>query len=119
MKFLTALIAAAGILAGTVYARDLEMVEGAYEVKLGNVTLPRSSAGNTLLRTCDSCDTVGLRVDGQTVFQVSGQPLLLADFLKAVDDIHDRAGGNESLVAVYYDLDTRVVTRINVVPSRR
>jgi hypothetical protein len=94
------------------------MVEGAYEVMLGNVSLPRSTAGTAAFRTCDGCDTIGLRVDARTQFQITGQSLPLADFLVAVDEIHDREGGTATFVAIYYDLDTTTVTRINVVPPR-
>lgn len=119
MKLFTGLLAAAAILIGTAEARDLTLVEGAYEASLGNVIMPRSIGGTVLFQTCDDCDSKGLRVSGETVFEVSGASLPLEDFLRAVEGIRDRDGGNgTTLVAIYYDLDRSTVTRINVLPAR-
>ena len=118
MKLLTALITVAAIAAGTADARDLAMIEGAYEATLGSVTLPQSTAGTTILKPCPECDSVGIRVDSRTVFQIAGQSLPLPDFLGLVDEVRGRDGGDASLVAIYYHLETNVVTAINVLPSR-
>ena len=118
-KLLVTFTAVAALCIGAAQARDLDLLEGAYEASLGEVVMPRSIAGTTAVRPCSSCPTVGLPVNGSTVFQVSGQSLALADFLLAVDDIHDREGGSSALVAVYYAIDTNTVTRINVLPPGR
>ena len=120
MKLITGLLAAATILIGTAEAREMTLVEGAYEASLGNVTMPGSTAGTVLFRTCNDCDTTGLRVSSATVFQVSGTPMTYADFTRAVEAIRQTDGGNGmTLVAIYYDLERTTVTRINVLPVRR
>ncbi len=118
MKTLLAAVALFGLAQIDAQARDLEMIEGAYEVSLGETNMPGSIAGTATFRTCATCDTIGMRVNGNTVFQVGGAPMALPDFLIAVDDIRDSAGGNAStLVAIYYALDSNTITRINVLPA--
>jgi hypothetical protein len=119
MKVATLILTLATIGASVAQARDIELVEGAYEVSLDAVTLPGSTAGTVSFRTCASCDSVGLRVDGATVYQIGDLTFQLSDFLESTDDIRGSEGGNSgSLVAIYYDLDSNQVTRISVYPPR-
>jgi len=106
-------------LCGVAAARTLEILEGAYELALGDVALPSSAAGAAVFAPCEGCDTVRLQVSSRTRYVLGGRELALPDFLVAVERTRQAAGGNEStLVIVNYDLETHRVTRIAVVPPR-
>jgi hypothetical protein len=79
--------------------------------------LPSSAAGNAVFRPCEDCETVALRVTSATRYFVGGQTLPLPDFLLAVEPLQDRDDA-ATLTVVYYDLETRQVTRIAVFPPR-
>jgi hypothetical protein len=105
---------------GNLLARDLELVESAYELSLGDIVMPGSTAGSAIFRTCEDCDTVSLRVNAGTRYYIGGQALALPDFILAVDEIRKRSGGNEATaVGVFYDLATKQVTHIDVQAQRR
>lgn len=100
-------------------ARTLELVEGAYEVRLGDVTLPRSAAGSAVFTPCADCDSVGLQVTSSTRYFVSDRALPLPEFLEAVAALREATDdGEETLVGVFFDLRTNRVTRITVFPPR-
>ena len=98
-------------------ARTLEVKEGAYELALSDIILPRSETGTTFIKMCLTCRTIGLRVDDQTRYSVNRRRLSLREFREAVDDIRGRDGGNGSTyVGVFYDLQTTRVSKIEVIP---
>jgi hypothetical protein len=98
-------------------ARTLEMIEGAYELTLGDVAMPRSEVGTAFFRSCPTCKTNGLRVTAQTHYLISNRELPYADFLRAVEDLRRRAGGNRDTgVGIFYDLGSNQITRIAVFP---
>lgn len=96
-------------------ARDLEMLEGAYELVLDDIVLPGSTAGTAVLQPCADCDRVGLRVSSATRYLFNGRELPLPDFSVTIDALRDSADGAAAAVAVFYDLKTNEVTRIAVV----
>lgn len=107
-------------LSGSLLARDLELVESAYELSLAGTLMPGGAAGSVIFRPCDACDTVSLRVDSGTRYYLDNRPLTLADFLAGVDDIRKRNGAAENTsVTVYYALRNRQVTRISVQAANR
>lgn len=99
-------------------ARTLEINEGAYEIILAEIEMPRSPVGTALFRTCSSCETIGLRATTSTRYSISGRSYPLREFREAVDRIRDRDGGNgTTFVGVFYDLETKQVTHIDVFPQ--
>ncbi len=102
---------------GNLLARDLELVESAYELSLGDVTMPGSTAGSVIFRPCETCDTVSLRVSSTTRYFLGNRGVALADFLSAVDELRKQNGANaQSPVTVFYGIQNRQVTRISVKP---
>jgi hypothetical protein len=113
-------LALAVALNGSVHARDLELVEGAYELSLEGTIMPGSTAGSIIFRPCEACDTVSLRVGSGTQYSLDNRPLALTDFLAGVDDIRNRDGAAErTSMTVYYSLQNEQVTRISVQTPRR
>lgn len=62
--------------------RVLEQPEDAYELKLGEVSLPDRSGGSVIFKACDDCRTTALRVTNTTTYEVDGQAVDLAAFKK-------------------------------------
>jgi hypothetical protein len=110
------LIAVAATLIGTAGARTLEIVEGAYETVLADVTFPGSIAGTLILKMCDTCDAKALAVDSGTVYVgPDGQRKPLAEFLDDVARLRAAPGGEQSsAVGVFYSLETDRVTRVRL-----
>lgn len=105
-------------LAAGASARTLEIHEGAFELTLAEVLMPRTESGTTFVRTCVSCPTVGLRVDEHTRYTIAGRRYSLREFREAIDDIRSHDGGNSStFVGVFYDLKTTRVSGIDVFPQ--
>ena len=99
-------------------ARTLDLVEGAYELTLGEVSMPRSPVGTAAFRTCTSCKTIALTVTTRTRYEINGRTYYLPDFLELVTKIRQRDGGNgTTTVGVYYGIDSKQITRIAVFPE--
>lgn len=99
-------------------ARTLEVIEGAYEVSLGEFNVPRSRVGTASFRTCSTCKTVALSVTTRTRYEISGRAYDYPDFIELVTKIRQRDGGNGTTdVSVFYGLDSNLVTRIAVFPE--
>ncbi len=113
MKRNVALALSVAILVLTAEARELTMIEGAQELALADVTLPQGIRGSVEFRRCDSCAATRLAVDAETVFELSGARLSLAQFLASVAALRQAEGAN-ALVTVHHALSSGRVTRISV-----
>ena len=89
--------------------------EDAYELRLGEVSLPGSEAGTVIFKACDDCKTQSMRVSGTTIYRVNGRTVTLADFTKAAEDFRKRDGGiSKTVVYVFYDIKSRRVNRMGM-----
>jgi hypothetical protein len=115
------LIAVAATLIGAANARTLEILEGAYEAELSEVTLPGGTAGTLIFRPpCDSCDPRVHSVDSSTTYHIgaAGPALALADFLDRVEELRELPGNERSIaVGIFYSLETNRITRIRIYPA--
>jgi hypothetical protein len=97
------------------HSQTLELIEGAYELRLGNVTFPRSIADSLIFRSCDDCAPMVLRIDTDTQFSTSEGILPLPDFLdRAAELAGAPATGSRTPLTVYYDLATLRATRVRI-----
>lgn len=89
----------------------LETIEQAYELTLLQVRMPGSSADSVVIRTCATCDPVRLRVNAQTTYRLAYRepPVSLAEMNSFIGAVADR---QKTAVAVFYDPESLVVTRI-------
>ena len=114
------LIAVAGALIGTAGARTIEMLDGAYEATLNEVTLPGGAAGTLIFRpSCSSCEPRVHTVDSDTTYHIgpARRALPLAEFLAQVAELRQLTGSEQAIaVGIFYSLDTNRVTRIRVYP---
>jgi hypothetical protein len=91
----------------------LDKIEDAYEVPLGVVTLPSSSAGSVIFTTCETCRTNSLRVTDTTRYLVNGAPVALEDLNEVASGLRATATGRDlTAVVVFYDARSLRVTRI-------
>jgi hypothetical protein len=107
------LAVALGAMSSASAVRVLEQPEGAYELDPVTVTLPASSAGSVIFRSCPDCTTVTLRVSSTTTYEINGAPLTLEEFLRRTTELRESRGGwGESVLTVFYDVETHRVTRM-------
>lgn len=89
-------------------------IEEAYEVSAKDVTLPANEFGSVILRQCDGCDRVTLRVSGETRYVFRGQAATLRAFREMVLDMEGR---DDAVVTVIYRPADGRVRVINVSPA--
>ena len=109
------LVLVLGTISSAWAARTIEQVEDAYELVLGEVSLPQRVTGTVSFRTCPTCTRTALRVTSATTYVVNGAALEFADFLEAAEAIRQINGGNENTaVYVFVDIKSRQVNRLEV-----
>lgn len=109
LRMTLALLALAGL--AQVAAAAPPAVEEAYEVWVKHLTLPANEFGSVILRECDNCDPVTMRVEGDTRYVFDGQAMTLKDFRAAVLNMASR---DEAVGTVVYRLEDNRVRLINV-----
>ncbi len=93
--------------------RVLEQPEDAYELALGDVSLPSGVTGSVRFRECPACRTISLRVTNATTYFVNGTRLEFPDFLEAAEAIRQMDHGNDrTAVYVFFDVESRRVNRL-------
>ncbi len=98
--------------------RSIDYTEGAYELQLRQVELPTGPGGTLRFKPCADCTRVALQVSSATRYSlVNGGPLPLPDFLVLAAQIRQAEAGNDGTrVGVFYDLESKRVTRVILVP---
>ncbi len=114
-----ALLATLALLLGSISpawaSRVIEQTEDAYELVLGEVSLPRGETGTVIFRLCPGCTITSLRVTRATTYFVNGAPLEFADFLEAVEAIRRMSRGNQNTaVYLFFDIESRRINRLAV-----
>ena len=89
--------------------------EEAYEVAASELTLPTSEYGSVILRACDDCDRITLRVDGETRYIYGKNTLPLQEFRALVAEM---PGADDVAATVIYRVQDGRVARIIVMPPR-
>ena len=93
--------------------RVMEQTEDAYELVLGEISLPRSVTGSVIFKPCPDCTTTSLRVSTATTYFVNGLSLEFPDFVRAAAAIRDMDGGNRNTaVYLFFDTESRRVNRL-------
>lgn len=99
------------LLASSTVPAALKNVEDAYELSLGQVTLPSAENGTLVIRPCATCKSQILKVTSATRYIVrpGKNPVSLRDLTKAAKLA---AGKKTASAYVYYEPATRRVTRL-------
>ncbi len=95
--------------------RVIEQTEDAYELVLGEVSLPRRASGWMIFMPCPACTVTSLRVTSATTYFVNGVPLEFPEFLEAVEAIRRISRGEQSFaVYVFFDMESRRINRLKI-----
>ncbi len=95
--------------------RTIVQTEDAYELALGEVSLPRGDTGTVIFKPCPACTTTSMRVTLATSYFVNGTPLALPDFLEAAEAIRQMNRGNQrTAVYVYFNIESRRISRLKI-----
>ena len=93
--------------------RVMEQPEDAHELRLGEVSLPGNAGGSVIFKACSECRTTALRVNEATVYEVDGQLVDLKTFNELAKAFRGRRGGGvDTAVYVFFNVDSRMVTRL-------
>lgn len=113
MRFRISIAALALVIAAGSPALAAPPVEEAFEVPPEALTLPANEFGSVILRPCEACKSVTLRVDGSTQYLYQRTPFPLKEFRALVLDLSGKEG---IAVTVIYRLPDQRVARIFVSP---
>ena len=94
--------------------RVIELIEGSYELRLTDVTLPRSSSGSVTFKACESCSIQSLAVTPSTGYFVGASEVTLPELTEQAGLAKQatNATGNWPQLMVFYSTDTKRVTRL-------
>lgn len=98
-------------------SQSLDVVEGAAELSLSDMTFPNTAGGMVIYTECDACEPVRMQVDSQTVYIGLAGAVPLADFLADVSELRTTEPGQQTFVSLFYDLNSNRVTRIRLHPE--
>ena len=99
-------------LSGAAAARTLELIERATELTLDEVSLPAALGRTINFKDCQSCAITTHATNNATIFVANSQTLPLAEFLILANEIRGADRDKSTLVTVYLDIATGVVTRV-------
>jgi len=95
--------------------RVIEQPEGAYELALGDVSLPTGVTGTVTFRPCPDCSSTSLRVSSATRYFINGTAVTREDLLRNVERLQQTDGDwAETMVTVYYDRASHRINRITL-----
>ena len=95
--------------------RIIAQEEDAYELALGEVSLPSSGTGTVVFKACADCKTQSMRVTATTIYQVDEQTVTLQELTKAAEDLRKRQGAtSKTIVYVFFDIKSRRVNRLGM-----
>ena len=114
---IAAIALSVGILSQAWAYRVLEQVEQAYELRLGNVTLPDQMNGSVIFTPCADCRTMSLRVTDGTKYSVAGSSVDLQTLRQRADELRATIDGQRRVgVYIYVDPASLRVTRLKLSP---
>ena len=94
------LVLVLGTISSAWAARTIEQVEDAYELVLGEVSLPQRVTGTVSFRTCPTCTRTALRVTNETTYVVNGAALE-GDVRTSLEQRGKPLGAHDMLIAAH------------------
>lgn len=92
-------------------AADFITTELGYEVALSDMTTPVTNTGSLIFKECHDCDSMRIRMTGNTRFVVNGRTVDLKEFRKQVFQVRDPSNVP---VTIMHHLESDTITSINV-----
>jgi hypothetical protein len=98
-------------------AQSLDIVEGAAELSLSDITFPNNPAGIVSFSECEACESKQIPLDPEATFVGISGPVSLDAFLADVAELRTTEAGRDTFVSLFYNLTTNRVTRIRLHPD--
>lgn len=94
--------------------RVIEQIERSYELRLADVTLPRSSVGSVTFKACEECSIETVPVTSSTSYFVGEREVTLAELTEQARFAGGNASatGNWTQLMVFYSVNTKRATRL-------
>ncbi len=106
---ITALLVTLGLAGPASATRVMYQPEDAYELSLGEVSLPQRVGGSVIFKPCAACKTVGLRVTRDTRYYVGGEEVTVADLATLTAKL-----ARDTNVTVFFDKESGFVNRLAI-----
>ncbi|HMB73160.1 MAG TPA: hypothetical protein VKQ06_06285 [Gammaproteobacteria bacterium] len=116
MKIAVSLVLGLALALGSAQAfRVLEVLERSYELRLTDVSLPRSDAEAIGYKPCTRCAYSYMHISGETTYHLGSRRVSLAELTEEAARIKRTAGASDrTLVMLHYDPQTGIATRIRM-----
>ncbi len=108
-RVITALLLLLAVAGQASATRVMQQPEEAYELLLGQVSLPQRVGGSVIFKPCPDCQTVGLPVTAATRYFVSDQEVTLDALAEATNNL-----ARTTNVAVFFDKASKFVNRLKI-----
>jgi hypothetical protein len=119
MRIALAALLSFGALPTTSAVEVLGKIEEALEIHLNFVEMPSNDADAIRINGCTACPTVTKDVTPATRYFIGRSELPLVDFRAAVADLRaSHRGAETTLVGVFYNVESDLVTRIILIPAQ-
>ncbi len=89
----------------------LDRIEEALELDAGQLRLPTYATDRITIKPCDTCESQGFQITGNTTYRLGGRTMELDTFVQEMSLSRNKKG---QLVTVFYLPETHEVTRIVV-----
>lgn len=106
---ISALLLTLGLAGPATATRVMYQPEDAYELSLGEVSLPQRVGGSVIFKACPECKTVGLRVTTDTRYFVKGQEVTVGELAKLTEKL-----ARTTNVTVFFNKESRFVNRLKI-----
>lgn len=95
--------------------RILEVLERSFELRLTDVSLPRTQAEAVGYKPCGTCAFSYMHVSGDTTWHLGARTVSLAELTEEAARIRRIPGASDrTLVMLHYDPQTGIATRIRM-----
>lgn len=90
---------------------EFETISRAYEIALSNFRVPATASSGVILKECDDCESVAIRVTPKTEYTINGEAVTLRQFRKIIFGVRDR---EDETIIVLHHLASDTVLSVSV-----
>lgn len=92
-------------------AAEFETISRAYEISLSNFRVPATPNSGVVLKKCDDCEYVAIRVTPRTEYTINGEAVTLKQFRKTIFKVRNR---EDETIIVLHHLASDTVLSVSV-----
>jgi hypothetical protein len=90
---------------------EFKTISRAYEIALSNFRVPATPNSGVIIKQCDDCEAVAIRVTPKTEYTINGESVTLKQFRKIIFRIRDR---EDETIVVLHHLASDTVLSVSV-----